>query len=173
MSYLIERDLVQPENVVSPIGNRLVFVAAAEAIHPGSGSRDTVLSTLGTSGWLAMGDPDHVPAGIYGRQALEALGLWPQLEPRVVRAENVRAALALVARGEAAGAIVYETDLAAANVQALPLAGVPLVVSQATPVYQFAAVGADRASPSQAFISFLSTQTAAEIFRRRGFELRP
>ena len=65
---------------------------------------------LGETGRLAVGDPEHVPAGIYAQQALVALGLWDGLESRLARAENVRAALALVARGEAPLGIVYATD---------------------------------------------------------------
>src|SRR3546814_19226232 len=62
------------------------------------------------AGRLAMADPDAVPAGRYGRQALVSLGVWPQVAPKIVRAENVRTALALVQRAEARAGIVYATD---------------------------------------------------------------
>ena len=69
-------------------------------------------SALG-EGRLAMADPDAVPAGKYGKAALTALGVWPQVQGKVVRGDSVRAALAFVERGEAPYGIVYETDAAA------------------------------------------------------------
>ena len=68
------------------------------------------MDALLAGGRLALGNPDHVPAGIYARQALEALGLWPGVKDRLAPAADVRAALALVARGEAPSGIVYATD---------------------------------------------------------------
>src|SRR5580693_4211164 len=65
---------------------------------------------LGTDGRLAVGDPDHVPAGIYAKEALTMLGAWSALEPHLARAEDVRGALTLVERGEAPLGIVYVTD---------------------------------------------------------------
>ena len=113
MDYLEERGLLRAGSRTDLLGNGLVLVAPPESettveIAPGfdlAGALD--------GGRLAMGDPDHVPAGIYGRAALESLGVWQAVEPQVARADNVRAALALVARGEAPLGMVYRSDAVA------------------------------------------------------------
>ena len=115
MTYLQERDLLWPESRVALVSNALVLIAPGDAAAANAGGTvvgpDTdIVGMLGDDGRLAVGDPDHVPAGIYAKEALEMLGLWAEAEPRLARADNVRAALALVARGEAPLGIVYATD---------------------------------------------------------------
>ncbi len=110
MDYLKARNLINNASRVDLLGNRLVLVAPAASklrlqIAPGF----SLLAALGNSR-LAIGDPDSVPAGKYARSALQSLGAWNGVADRVVRADNVRSALAFVARGEAALGIVYETD---------------------------------------------------------------
>ena len=110
MQYLVDRDLIVPQSRSDLVANTLVLVApagAAEPLDPITGA--ALLASLG-DGRLAVGDPDHVPAGIYARQALESLDAWPAVEPRLARAESVRAALAFVARKEAPLGIVYGSD---------------------------------------------------------------
>ena len=102
-------------------GNRLVFVTGYGDIAPFEPSAMFDLPALLNGGRLAIGNPDHVPAGIYARQALEALGLWPDVQSQLAPAADVRAALALVARGEAPLGIVYATD--AALVEGVHVAG--------------------------------------------------
>src|SRR3954462_7474536 len=115
MDYLAQRGLILPETRVSPLGNALALVAPANsplapfAIGPGT----DLPALLGPQGRLAAGDPAHVPAGIYAKAALERLGQWAAIAPRLARAENVRAALLLVERGEAPLGIVYRTDVQA------------------------------------------------------------
>src|SRR5262245_29418743 len=119
MDYLQTRNLIKPETRGNLLGNRLVLVAPKDSqasIRIGPGF--PLVELLGSGGRLAMADPKAVPAGKYGRAALESLGVWQAVEPRVAAAENVRAALALVSRGEAPLGIVYQTDAAAdANVK--------------------------------------------------------
>lgn len=110
MDYLDARGLIDRASRCDLAGNRLVLAAPADSdldlvIEPGF---DLLSALRGRR--LAMGDPDHVPAGIYGRQALETLGVWPSVADRLVRAPDVRAVLALVARGEVAAGIVYASD---------------------------------------------------------------
>ncbi|WGH78887.1 molybdate ABC transporter substrate-binding protein [Jannaschia ovalis] len=90
-------------------GNRLVLVGPPGAA-PLALERDALLARLGPAGRIALGDPMSVPAGRYAQQALETLGLWETLRPRAVLAENVRAALAYVARGDLALGVVYGSD---------------------------------------------------------------
>jgi molybdate transport system substrate-binding protein len=113
MDYLQTRNLIKVDTRKNLLGNRLVLVGPKDnqttiPIGPGF-----PLVELLKDGRLAMADPKSVPAGKYGRAALESLGVWQAVEPRVAAAENVRAALALVSRGEAPLGIVYQTDAAA------------------------------------------------------------
>ncbi len=107
MGYLAERGLVDPQSVSTVAGNTLVVVAG--------GMQKNILSERELAGRLgserfSMGDPAHVPAGIYARQALEHLGLWREVMQQAAFAENVRVALAMAARGDVSHAIVYGSD---------------------------------------------------------------
>jgi molybdate transport system substrate-binding protein len=93
------------------LGNRLVLIAPASSGLQARIERGMPLARwLGKDGRLAMGDPGHVPAGKYAKAALESLGVWSSVRGRIAATENVRVALALVARGEAPLGIVYATD---------------------------------------------------------------
>ncbi len=167
MDYLVERKLIDPTTRVDLLGNRLVLVGpqggAPVVVAPGF---DLVGRLNG--GRLAMGDPDHVPAGIYGRQALETLGVWTAVEPHLARAPNVRAALALVARGETPLGIVYGSDAMADS--AVTVAGSFPADSHAPIVYP-AAVTTASAAPEEAkrLLAFLRTSEAGRIFAAHGF----
>ena len=169
MDYLEEGGLLREGSRTDLLGNGLVLVAPQDSettveIEPGfdlAGALD--------GGLLAMGDPDHVPAGIYGRAALESLGVWQAVEPHVAPAENVRAALALVARGEAPLGVVYRSDAGADDsvqvVGEFPQEAFPEIV------YPIAII-ADSAHPeAAALLDFLHTETAAAIFERFGFSM--
>jgi molybdate transport system substrate-binding protein len=110
MDYLQARALIRPATRVDMVGNQLILVAPVDSkvtlkIEP----HFPLAATLG-NGRLATGDPDSVPAGRYAKQALIALGVWDSVSARLVRADNVRAALAFVDRGETPLGIVYATD---------------------------------------------------------------
>ena len=110
MDYVDQRRLLMPDTRVNLLRNTLVLIAPASSkaalkIGPNFG----LAAALGQDK-LAMANPDSVPAGKYGKAALEKLGVWSAVEKQVARAENVRAALALVSRGEAPFGIVYSTD---------------------------------------------------------------
>ena len=105
MDYLAKKGLLAAGTRRDLLGNRLVWIVPAGREAPGEPWR-----ALGPRDRLAIGDPQHVPAGKYARAALERMGLWESLAGRVAGAENVRAALALVARGESPLGIVYQTD---------------------------------------------------------------
>jgi molybdate transport system substrate-binding protein len=116
-----------------------------------------------------MGDPDHVPAGIYGRQALEALGVWRRVEPKIARAGNARAALALVARGEAVAGIVYATDAAISDTVRVVAEFPP--DSHAPVSYEAALVAGRGSAGAEGFLAFLASGPARRIFRRHGFSV--
>jgi molybdate transport system substrate-binding protein len=148
------------------LGNRLVLIApAATPAQPGE-TIQSALAALG-DGRLAMADPDAVPAGRYGKAALISLGLWTGIESRVARAENVRAALALVERGDAPFGIVYETD-ARASQRVRVVA--PFPPGSHPPILYPIAMIADSAAPDAGgFYDFLLSAEGRAIFARHGF----
>lgn len=159
MDYLAEKNLIQPATRTDLLTNRIVLVA------PKSGTVRS-LDTLG-SGKLALADPEAVPAGRYAKAALESLGEWQAVESKVVPAENVRAALALVERGEAQLGIVYATDAKATDkvevVREFPATSHP-------PIRYPAALLARSDNPeAKLFLVFLSSAEANRIFASHGF----
>src|SRR5262249_52138825 len=112
MDYGQQKDLIKPDTRSNLLGNRLVLVAPKDVtvavnIQPGFD-----LAAALKRGRLAMGNVDAVPAGKYGKAALEKLGAWDGVKDRIAQSESVRAALVLVSRGEAPLGIVYQTDAA-------------------------------------------------------------
>jgi molybdate transport system substrate-binding protein len=105
MDYLERNGLLQAGTRRDVLANRLVWIVPATKKAPAD-----PLAALGPRDRLALADPEHVPAGKYARAALERMGSWPAVSGHIAAAENVRAALALVARGECPIGIVYETD---------------------------------------------------------------
>ena len=111
MDYLDQKKLIKDDTRVNLLGNRLVLIAPKDSklgtVTIGQGFD---IAKLAGDGRIAVGDVRAVPAGKYAKAALEKLGAWPAAETKLAMAENVRAALALVGRGEAPLGIVYETD---------------------------------------------------------------
>ncbi len=167
MDHLDGQQLLQDGSRVPLLSNRLVLIAPADSPLRLRLTPELDLARLLGDGRLAIGDPNHVPAGIYARQALENLGLWDQVADRLAQASNVRAALALVDRGEAAAGIVYETDAAISPrvriVDSFPAAASPKIV------YPLAIVaGHDRPEVRRVY-EFLQSAEAAAIFSKHGF----
>jgi molybdate transport system substrate-binding protein len=167
MDYGAKRHLIKPDSRVDLLGNRLVLIAPKDskvgnvAIRPGFD-----LAALAGNGRIAVGDVRAVPAGLYAKAALEKLGAWKAAEPKLATAENVRAALILVARGEAPLGIVYETD---AKIDP----GVKIVGTfpdDSHPPIIYPAALTTNAKPDAApYLAFLRTATAKSIFQRYGF----
>lgn len=122
---------------------------------------------LGPDGRLALADPRSVPAGKYARTALSNLGVWRTVAKRIAAAENVRAALALVERGQAPLGIVYATD-ALASTKVRVVANIPPETHPAI-VYPMAVIARSTNPEAEAFLRFLKTRPAGLIFRRHGF----
>ena len=119
------------------------------------------------AGRLALGDPDHVPAGQYARQAIEKLGWWPTLKSRIAPAPDVRAALVYVERGECAAGLVYSTDAVQSD-RVITLATVPDSLHR--PIVYPAAIVKGRANAQTlSLLAFFSSDTTAVIFRKHGF----
>lgn len=167
MDYLEQRGLIRKETRRNLLGNTLVLVAPSDRarsvdIKPGF----PLAAMLGT-GRLALANPLTVPAGKYGRAALVRLGVWDSVAGKVAPTENVRAALALVARGEAPYGIVYGSDaLAEPRVRVAAAFGPAL---HPPIVYPAAVLAGSRDPRAAAFLAFASTAPSQAIFRKHGF----
>ena len=150
--------------------NRLALITASadlpEHFTPGEGS--PIATLLSDKDRLSVGDPDHVPAGIYTHQALEALGEWDALEPRLARGNDVRAALTLVERQETPVGVVYQTDaFASERVRTLGL----FPIDSHDPItYPIALVGAQGNEDAMALREWLTSDEALSIFAAYGFD---
>ena len=165
MDWLENRDLIVRESRIALLGNTLVLAGpkgGAEISFNLSDIRDR----LG-DGRIAMALVDAVPAGQYGKAALEVLGLWEALSPVVAQTDNVRAALALVARGETPLGIVYLTD-AHAEPHVDVLASFPQD-THATIEVLLAQVTGRSHSDAERFHAYLQTDEALAIFQSQGF----
>jgi len=170
MDYVAGKGLIKPNSRVSILSNQLVLIAPV-----GSPARLTIgrgfpLARALGNGRLAMADPDSVPAGRYSKAALISLGVWPSVETKVARAENVRAAMALVERGEAPFGIVYATDARASS--RVQVVGVFPANSHPPITYPIAALRTSTNPEAEGFRRFLISREGKAIFARRGFITR-
>jgi molybdate transport system substrate-binding protein len=163
MDYGQQHNLIKPETRTNLLGNRLVLVAPKDSavnvdIRPGFD-----LAGALKGGRLAMALVDVVPAGKYGKAALEKLGAWDGVKDKIAQAENVRAALLFVERGEAPLGIVYQTDAVADP-------GVKIVgtfpADSHPPIIYPVALTKDSA---RTFLNFIRSPTARPAFERQGF----
>lgn len=166
MDYLQKRNLIQPTTRANLLGNSLVLIAPAQsAIQLKIAPHFALAAALGTRR-LATGDPDSVPVGRYARAALMTLGVWDAVASRIARAENVRAALMYVARGETPLGIVYGSDALVEKgvrvVDTFPANTHPPIV------YPIALIKSaqDTAAP---FLAYLSGPQAQKVFIKYGF----
>ena len=167
MDHVDTRRLLAPGTRIELLRNTLVLIAPAGSpvkldIAPGF----ALAQALG-SGKLAMANPDSVPAGKYGKRALESLGVWTSVEAQVARAENVRSALVLVARGEAPLGIVYNTDALAER--GVKVVGTFPARSHPPIVYPAAVLADSKSVPSVALLNALRSSQARAIWEKYGF----
>lgn len=170
MDWAQQRNLIRPETRRILLGNRLVLIEPADVapvplpIVPGF----ALAERLGTAR-LATGNPQSVPVGRYAQAALTALGVWPAVAPRLAGTDNVRAALALVARGEARYGIVYETD--ARTEPRVRVVGIFPATSHPPIVYPVARTVASTNPDASAVLDHLSSPAAIRIFQAEGFTI--
>jgi molybdate transport system substrate-binding protein len=167
MDYLSRRGLIRPGTRADVAGNALVLIAPSRSNVRLTIARGFPLARALGSGRLAMADPDSVPAGRYAKEALIRLGVWSSVAGKVVRAENVRAALAFVRRGAAPLGVVYASDL-------LVEPGVRLVArfphaSHAPIRYPLGLLRQSRHPDAEPFRRFLLSGEGRALFRRFGF----
>lgn len=170
MDWATERKLIKPETRRTLLGNTLVLIEPAErpattlAIAPGF----ALAEAIGDSR-LATGNPQAVPVGRYAQAALTKLGVWERVGPRIAGTENVRQAMALVARGEARFGIVYETD--ARTEPRVRVVGTFPAESHPAIVYPFAITATSTNPDAAAFLAYLSSPAAIRIFTAEGFSV--
>jgi molybdate transport system substrate-binding protein len=167
MTFIDDKGLIEKTSRCDILGNRIIFIAPKGSdlkidIHPGF-KLPAILSTEK----IAMGDPEHVPAGIYGKQALTFLGAWDEIAPKIVRAKDVRTALVFVERGEAPLGIVYATD--AAITDKVRVVGIFPENSHPPITYQAAIIKENQTKAAQVFLAFLKSPGAKAIFQSYGF----
>ncbi len=168
MDHLVAADAVAPESRVTLLGNDIVLVAPAASDVSLTIAPDFPLAEALGDGKLAMALTASVPAGIYGKASLESLGVWESVAPKVAEGENVRAALALVSRGEAPVGIVYATDA-----QADPGVKVVGVFPEDShpPILYPVALTASAKTDARAFLDYLTSPAAEPRFEEQGFRI--
>ena len=169
MNYLQQRNLIKAGTRTDLLSNRLALIAPRDSNVTLKLERGApLLRTLGARGRLSTGDPDSVPVGKYAKTALSALDLWPALEPRLVRADNVRVALMYVARGEAPLGIVYATDAVVEPQVRI----IDLFPESTHPPITYPVAATSVASPhTTSFLTFLRSEPARTIFTQAGFSM--
>ncbi len=166
MDYVAEKKLIKPDTRVNLLGNRLVLIAPTDSkIDTVTIAKPFDIARLAGDGRIAIADVKAVPAGLYAKAALENLDGWKAAEPKLAMAENVRATLAFVARGETPIGIVYATD---AKVEPkVKIVGTFPDGSHPPVVYPVAATSATAASLK--YLDFLRSRAAKAIFEKYGF----
>ncbi|HEU5018777.1 MAG TPA: molybdate ABC transporter substrate-binding protein [Pseudolabrys sp.] len=168
MDFLAKQRLIKPDTRVDLLGNSLVLIApkSSKLDHVGIGKGFDIAKLAG-SGRIAVADVTAVPAGRYAKAALHSLGGWQAAEPKLAQAENVRAALAFVARGETPLGIVYATD---AKIEpSVKIVGVFPADSHPPIVYPVAATTQAKEPAAARYLQFLRTPAAKAIFEKYGF----
>jgi molybdate transport system substrate-binding protein len=169
MDYVAGKNLIKADTRYNLLGNKLVLIAGKDSklsnVQIGQGFD---IAKLAGDGRIAVADIKAVPAGLYAKAALEKLGSWAAAEPKLAQAENVRATLAFVARGETPIGIVYETD---AKVEPnVKIAGVFPADSYPPVVYPVAATSTAKADAGK-YLSFLRGAEAKAVFEKYGFSI--
>ncbi len=167
MDYVAQKNLIKPDTRINLLGNKLVLIAPTDSkLNKVAIEQGFDIAKLAGDGRIAVADVKAVPAGLYAKAALEKLGGWAAAEPKLAMAENVRATLAFVARGETPIGIVYETD---AKVEPkVKIVGVFPDGSHPPVVYPVAATTTAKADAAK-YLNFLRGSEAKAIFEKYGF----
>jgi molybdate transport system substrate-binding protein len=171
MDYVAQRNLIKPATRSNFLGNTLVLVAPADSKVTLTIGRNFPLAAALGGGRLALADPNAVPAGKYGKAALEALGVWSSVADKIAPAPDVRAALVLVARGETPLGIVYQTDAAADK--AVKTVGRFPADTHPPIVYPIAITASSTHPDAQSYVAFLKSDAAKPAFEKQGFVRLP
>jgi molybdate transport system substrate-binding protein len=165
--YVAQKNLIKPETRSNLLGNRIVLIAHKDKAQPIDIKPGFDLAKALGDGRLSMANVDSVPAGKYGKAALEKLGVWASVSNKIAQAENVRAALLLVSRGEAPLGIVYQTDAAAdPNVKII---GTFPEDSHPPIIYPIALTASANNPDAASFLDYIKSTKAKPLFEAQGF----
>jgi len=167
MDYLAGKNLIKADTRSNFLGNRIVLVAPKDKAQPVEIKAGFDLAKVLGDGRLSMANVDSVPAGKYGKAALEKLGVWGAVSGKIAQAENVRAALLLVSRGEAPAGIVYQTD--AASDPNVAIIGTFPADTHPPIIYPIALTANASHPDAVAFLAFLKSAKAKPFFDAQGF----
>jgi molybdate transport system substrate-binding protein len=167
MNYGQEKNLIKPDTRSNLLGNRLVLIAPKDSIASVNLQPGVDVAALLKGGRLAMGNVDAVPAGKYGKAALEKLGAWDGVKEKIAQAESVRAALVFVSRGEAPLGIVYQTDAAADP--SVKIVGTFPENTHPPIIYPIALTKESANVDAQAFLNYIRSSATRAAFERQGF----
>lgn len=167
IDYLADKALIREETRGNLLGNRLVLIAPADSTATVEIGAGFPLASLLGDGRMAMADTKAVPAGKYGKAALESLGVWSAVADKLAEAENVRAALALVSQGEAPLGIVYRTDAAADPT--VRIVGVFPEDSHPPIIYPIALLQEAPSADAAVALDYLRSEAARAIYEKHGF----
>ena len=168
MDFLDQKKLIAPDTRINLLGNQLVLIAPKDSKldHVTIGKGFDIVKLAG-DGRIAVANTKAVPAGLYAKAALTSLGVWAAAEPKLAQAENVRATLAYVARGETPLGIVYSTD---AKIEPkVKIVGVFPAGSHPAITYPVGAIAGSKNAHVKRYLKFLQTQAAKDIFEKYGF----
>jgi molybdate transport system substrate-binding protein len=171
MDELVWKHLIESGTNTDLVGNHLVLIARKGSAHPATIAPGFPLAELVGAGPLAMCDPDSHPAGRYGKASLVALGIWPSVEKKIVRAENPLLAVKMVARGDVPFAIVFTTD--AATDEAVEIVGTFPDNTHPRIVYPIAVLAQSHNPDAMRFLDFLKSAPATAIFQELGYVIPP
>jgi molybdate transport system substrate-binding protein len=167
MDYVEKKGLIKPQTRVNLLGNQIVLIAPRDSSVTVDIKAGFDLAKALAGGRLSMANVDAVPAGKYGKAALEKLGAWQGVKNKVAQAENVRAALLLVARGETPLGIVYSTDAAAEP--SVKIIGTFPADSHPPIIYPAAETVASKTADARLFLDYLKGSKARPVFEKQGF----
>lgn len=171
MDYAQDKTLIETSTRHTLLGNLLVVIAPKSSDVTGlTINEQTPWKSLLKGGRLAVGDPDHVPAGIYAKEALQNLKAWDALAPLLAPASDVRSAMALVEREEAPLGIVYGSDAVAST--KVKVVGIFPANSHKPVEYPMAIIKGHNNATVTGFYDYLKTPAAAKVFKQYGFTPR-
>jgi molybdate transport system substrate-binding protein len=171
MDYLARKSLIKPDTRSNLLGNRIVLIAPRDKAQTVEIKPGFDLAKLLGDGRLAIANVDSVPAGKYGKAALVKLGIWTSVSNKVAQADNVRAALLLVSRGEAPAGVVYQTDAAAdPNVKII---GTFPEDTHPRIIYPVALTAGASHPGAAAFLAYVKSAKARSLFEAQGFTVLP
>jgi len=172
MDFLEKKGAVKKESRFDLLGNRLVLTVPLKSPFKTIEIKEglNLTSYLGKDGRLSMGDPDHVPAGMYGKTALETLGIWNQVKKRLAPMKDVRSALVMVERSETPMGLVYATDAAISS--KVRVVGIFPADSHPPIVYPAAIASGGKTEAGVAFFEYIKTPEVRSIFLKYGFEVK-